>query len=63
MSNEQDNTPDFDAIAVGAGFAGLALIHYLRDAGLSVRVFDRAADIGVTLTWNRYPVAMTDSES
>ncbi|TDG15347.1 NAD(P)/FAD-dependent oxidoreductase [Seongchinamella unica] len=55
--------PDFDAIAVGAGFAGLALIHYLREAGLSIRVIDRAADIGGTWTWNRYPGAMTDSES
>jgi len=55
--------PDFDAIAVGAGFAGLAAIHYLREAGLSVRVFDRASDIGGTWTWNRYPGAMTDSES
>lgn len=55
--------PDYDVIAIGAGFAGLALIHYLRDAGLSVRVFDKAADIGGTWTWNRYPGAMTDSES
>ncbi len=54
---------DFDAIAIGAGFAGLALIHYLRDAGLSVRVFDKAADVGGTWTWNRYPGAATDSES
>ena len=54
---------DFDAICIGAGFAGLALIHYLRKAGLSVRVFDRASDIGGTWTWNRYPGAATDSES
>ena len=54
---------DFDAIVVGAGFAGLALIHYLREAGVSVRVFDRASDIGGTWTWNRYPGAATDSES
>ena len=53
---------DCDAIVVGAGFAGLALIHYLRKAGLSVRVFDRASDIGGTWTWNRYPGAATDSE-
>jgi len=58
---ENKNT-DFDAIVVGSGFAGLALIHYLREAGLSVRVFDKAADIGGTWTWNRYPGAMTDSE-
>lgn len=55
--------PDFDVIAIGAGFAGLALIHYIREAGLSIRVFDKADDIGGTWTWNRYPGAMTDSES
>lgn len=54
---------DFDAICIGAGFAGLAAIHYLREAGLSIRVFDRASDIGGTWTWNRYPGAATDSES
>jgi cyclohexanone monooxygenase len=55
--------PDYDAIVIGAGFAGLSLIHYLREAGLSIRVFDKASDIGGTWTWNRYPGAMTDSES
>lgn len=54
---------DFDVIGIGAGFAGLALIEYIRKTGLSVRIFDRAADIGGTWTWNRYPGAMTDSES
>ncbi len=54
---------DYDAIVIGAGFAGLALIHHLREAGLSIRVFDKASDIGGTWTWNRYPGAMTDSES
>ncbi|KPF85232.1 cyclohexanone monooxygenase [Novosphingobium sp. AAP93] len=55
--------PDFDAISIGAGFAGIALIHYLREAGLSIRVFDRASDVGGTWAWNRYPGAATDSES
>ena len=54
---------DFDVIGIGAGFAGLALIHYLRNAGLSVRIFDRASDVGGTWAWNRYPGAATDSES
>jgi len=53
---------DYDVIAVGAGFAGLGLIHYAREAGLSVRVFDKASDIGGTWTWNRYPGAASDSE-
>ncbi|MDA0338564.1 MAG: NAD(P)/FAD-dependent oxidoreductase [Proteobacteria bacterium] len=60
---QKQNQPDFDAIVVGAGFAGLGLIHYLREAGLSVQVFDKASDIGGTWTWNRYPGAATDSES
>lgn len=54
---------DYDAIVIGAGFTGLALIHYLREAGRSVRVFDRASDVGGTWAWNRYPGAATDSES
>jgi cyclohexanone monooxygenase len=54
--------PDYDVIAIGAGFAGLGLIHYIREAGLSIRVFDKASDIGGTWTWNRYPGAATDSE-
>ncbi|MFN3425216.1 MAG: flavin-containing monooxygenase [Novosphingobium meiothermophilum] len=54
---------DFDAIGIGAGFAGLALIHYLREAGLSVRIFDRASEVGGTWAWNCYPGAATDSES
>ncbi len=54
---------DYDVISIGAGFAGLAMIHYVRELGLSIRVFDKASDIGGTWTWNRYPGAMTDSES
>ena len=53
---------DYDVIAVCAGFAGLALIHNAREAGLSIRVFDKASDIGGTWTWNRYPGAASDSE-
>ncbi len=60
MTSKQQ--PDFDAIVVGAGFAGLGLIHYLREAGRSVKVFDKASDVGGTWTWNRYPGAATDSE-
>lgn len=61
-TSKEQNQTDFDAIAIGAGFAGLGLIHHLREAGLSIQVFDRAADIGGTWTWNRYPGAATDSE-
>ncbi len=53
---------DYDIIAVGAGFSGLAMIHYVREAGQTIRVFDKATDIGGTWTWNRYPGAASDSE-
>jgi cation diffusion facilitator CzcD-associated flavoprotein CzcO len=60
--NTSKSQTDYDVIAIGAGFAGLGLIHYLREAGLSLKVFDKATDIGGTWTWNRYPGAATDSE-
>ena len=62
MTNAAKQQPDHDVIAIGAGFAGLGLIHYIREAGFSIKVFDRASDIGGTWTWNRYPGAATDSE-
>ena len=57
------HTADYDVIAVGAGFAGISLSYHLREAGYSVKVFDRADEIGGTWAWNRYPGAATDSES
>ena len=53
---------DYDAIIVGAGFAGLALIHHLKKLGISLKVFDKASGIGGTWNWNKYPGAATDSE-
>ena len=53
---------DYDAIVVGAGFAGLALIHHLKKLGISLKVFDKASGIGGTWNWNKYPGAATDSE-
>jgi cyclohexanone monooxygenase len=53
----------FDAIVIGAGFAGLRMLHELRQLGLTVKVFEAASDVGGTWYWNRYPGARTDSES
>ena len=55
--------PDFDAVIVGAGFAGMYMLHRLREAGLSVRVFERGDGVGGTWYWNRYPGARCDVES
>jgi len=52
-----------DAVIVGAGFAGLYMLHRLREQGLSVRVFEKADGVGGTWYWNRYPGARCDSES
>ena len=56
-------TPDADAVVVGAGFAGLYLVHRLREHGFSVRVFEAADDVGGTWYWNRYPGARVDIPS
>jgi cation diffusion facilitator CzcD-associated flavoprotein CzcO len=54
---------EVDAVVVGAGFAGLYMIHKLRELGLSVRGFEAAEGVGGTWFWNRYPGARCDSES
>lgn len=54
---------ELDAVIVGAGFAGMYMLHRLRGLGLRVRVFDIAGDVGGTWYWNRYPGARCDVES
>lgn len=53
----------YDAIIIGAGFAGLYMLHRLRRRGLRVIVFEAGSDIGGTWYWNRYPGARCDVES
>lgn len=54
---------DRDVIVVGAGFSGLAMLHHLREIGLSARVLERGSGVGGTWFWNRYPGARCDIES
>ena len=58
-----NETGKLDAIVVGAGFAGLYMLHKLREAGFSARVFEAAPGVGGTWYWNRYPGARCDIES
>ncbi len=59
-----DSTPrHFDVLIVGAGFAGLYLLHRMRQAGLSAHVYEAADGVGGTWYWNRYPGARCDVES
>ena len=54
---------DFDAIIVGAGFAGMYMLHKLRGLGVSARVIEAGTGVGGTWYWNRYPGARVDIES
>lgn len=58
-----DAARQFDAIIIGAGIAGLYQLYRLREAGMSVRVFETGSGVGGTWYWNRYPGARFDSES
>ena len=54
---------DFDAIIVGAGFAGMYMLHRLRELGFTARVYEAGGGVGRTWYWNRYPGARCDVES
>jgi cyclohexanone monooxygenase len=53
----------YDVVVVGAGFAGMYMLHRLRGQGMSVRVYEQGGDVGGTWYWNRYPGARCDVES
>jgi len=54
---------DFDVIVIGAGFAGMYMLHRLRGLGFSARVIEAGKGVGGTWYWNRYPGARCDVES
>ena len=60
-ATQDDGT--FDVVIVGAGFAGLYLLHRMRELGFTARVYEAAADVGGVWYWNRYPGARCDVES
>ncbi|WP_043358474.1 NAD(P)/FAD-dependent oxidoreductase [Belnapia sp. F-4-1] len=52
-----------DAVIVGAGFAGMYMLHRLRGLGIAAAVLEQGEDVGGTWYWNRYPGARCDVES
>ena len=63
-----DHTPephdrDVDVLVVGAGFAGLYMLHRARSAGFRTLVVEAGGGVGGTWYWNRYPGARCDVES
>jgi cyclohexanone monooxygenase len=53
----------YDVVVVGAGFAGMYMLHRLRGLGFTARVFEQGSGVGGTWYWNRYPGARCDVES
>jgi len=62
-ADTQQTAASYDVVVVGAGFAGMYMLHRLRGLGLSARVYEQGGDVGGTWYWNRYPGARCDVES
>ncbi|WPB83344.1 flavin-containing monooxygenase [Sediminicoccus rosea] len=52
-----------EALVIGAGFAGLYLLHKLRGLGIPAMALEAGDGVGGTWYWNRYPGARCDVES
>lgn len=52
-----------DALVVGGGFGGIALIRSFLELGFKCRAVDKNSDLGGTWHANRYPGVMSDSHS
>jgi cyclohexanone monooxygenase len=63
ISGKGQSADAYDVVVVGAGFAGMYMLHRLRGQGLSVRVYEQGSGVGGTWYWNRYPGARCDVES
>src|SRR5689334_9695158 len=61
--SRSNSLADYDAVVVGAGFAGMYMLHRLRGLGMRVRVYEAGSGVGGTWYWNRYPGARCDVES
>jgi len=61
--SDQGKEDALDVVVVGAGFAGLYMLHRLRGLGFSAHVYEQGAGVGGTWYWNRYPGARCDIES
>lgn len=62
-SHAQSSPSHYDAVVVGAGFAGLYMLHRLRLLGLRAHVFEAGDGVGGTWYWNCYPGARCDVDS
>ncbi|MDD9746412.1 MULTISPECIES: flavin-containing monooxygenase [Marinovum] len=56
-------SPEYDAIVIGAGMSGMYQLYRLRELGLKTLVLEAGSGVGGTWYWNKYPGARFDSES
>ena len=61
--SQSEHTNQVDVVIVGAGFAGMYMLHKLREHSLKVVVLEAGSDVGGTWYWNRYPGARCDVPS
>ena len=62
-SREPTPTESVDVLIVGAGFAGLYMLHKLKLQSLTAKIVEAGSGVGGTWFWNRYPGARCDIES
>jgi len=60
---QQVDRETFDVVVVGAGMAGLYMLHRLRRLGFKTVAIEAGDDVGGTWYWNRYPGARCDIQS
>ena len=54
MSSAISGARSVDVVVIGAGMAGLCMLHRLRNTNLSAVVFEAGSGVGGTWFWNRY---------
>ncbi|KAK5390164.1 hypothetical protein LTS13_000245 [Exophiala xenobiotica] len=59
---QHDESELLDMLIVGAGFAGVYLLHQLRKRGFNAKIVEAGSDLGGIWYWNRYPGARVDSQ-
>src|SRR5689334_11933688 len=60
----EETVREIDALVVGTGMGGVMALHTLTaDAGLDAIAIDKVPKVGGTWYWNRYPGALSDTQS
>ncbi|ETI24222.1 hypothetical protein G647_03591 [Cladophialophora carrionii CBS 160.54] len=61
-NGDHTESQPLDMVIVGAGFAGVYLLHQLRRRGFKAKIVEAGSDLGGIWYWNRYPGARVDSQ-